>query len=69
MAETPVRTAAVSMWVKVLAYVTSIVLPPLGLLMGMYLGYRRVLGHAFLVVLISTLVAYVWYPLVLGPRG
>ena len=59
--------AAVPLWIKIVAYVSSVALPPLGLLLGMYLGYRRSLGHAFLVVLLSTIIAYAWYPLVLGP--
>jgi len=66
MAQTSGQRTPVPLWLKILAYVTSVVVPPVGLLLGMYLGYRRALGHAFLVVLISTIVAYPWYPLVLG---
>ncbi|GEM_PF-2218652 len=64
MAGSATRPPRVSTWVTVVAYISTVALPALGLLLGMYLGYRRVLLHAFLVVGLSTIVAFFWYRLV-----
>ncbi|MFP4648896.1 MAG: hypothetical protein ACLFMS_06835 [Halorhodospira sp.] len=66
MASSTAQRSGVPTWVTILAYISSILLPTLGLLLGMYLGYRRVLMHAFLVVGLSTIAGFFWYPLVLG---
>ncbi|MBK5936500.1 MULTISPECIES: hypothetical protein [Halorhodospira] len=66
MAETAARRGAVPTWLMVVAYLSAVFLPTLGLLLGMYLGYRRVLLHAFVVVGISTIVGFFWYPMVFG---
>ncbi|MFP4146515.1 MAG: hypothetical protein ACLFSI_02240 [Halorhodospira sp.] len=66
MVSSTAQRSGVPTWVTILAYISSILLPTLGLLLGMYLGYRRVLLHAFLVVGLSTIAGFFWYPLVLG---
>ncbi len=70
MAGPTTQRPRVSVWVTAAAYISAVALPALGLLLGMYLGYRRVLLHAFLVVGLSTIVAFFWYrivpPMILG---
>ncbi|MBK5943894.1 hypothetical protein [Halorhodospira halophila] len=70
MAESAARRGAVPTWLMVVAYLSAVLLPVVGLLLGIYLGYRRVLLHAFLVVGLSTIASFPMYqyvyPMVLG---